>query len=110
MGQEIKKPKMWESTTIHERTGCHRMNVICDHDGDKLIRVHLETGKEGACANSLTLALTDALNEVLRLGGTVDNIIQVLEGHECWRKKCCSDIAANCLKKWRDRDEDTKES
>ena len=97
---ELKPAAMYDSVTVQGMTGCGNIYVMCAYKDGHLHHVDIQIAKRGSCANSLNSAVTDALNEVLRLGGNVHNLTNIMEGHSCHRGMCCSNVVADCLKEW----------
>ena len=99
----------FDSVTIRVNTGCTPAYITCIENEDKSLRqISISMGKGGGCARSTSCTTTDLCNTIIRLGGNIDNIIDALAGHDCHKRRCCSNQIANALREWRDRGEDTK--
>ncbi len=94
------KSNLKDSVTIKRKTGCGDVYVTCQYSKGHLKYVSMHMGKKGSCASATTQTLQDALNVILRLGGNVNNIIEGIEGHQCYRGDCCSNAIADALKEW----------
>ena len=98
------------STTIKVKTGCTPAYVTCiEGDDGNLKQISISMGKGGGCARSISCAFTDLCNTIIRIGGSIDDIINSLAEHDCHKRRCCSNQIANALREWRDRNaEDSK--
>ena len=90
------------SVTFREKSACGWVYLICMYEDNKLIRVQIELGKGGTCANSVMSGITDLINEMLYLGGKPKYLVKALEHHTCHKRKCCVDIISKLLQKWKD--------
>jgi len=112
----MKKKTAYESVTFRRKSACGWVYLICMHKDNNLVRIEIEMGKSGTCANSVMSGITSLINEILFLRnkhkGNVktEYIIEGLKGIECHKKSCCVDIISKLLDEWREKYEDSKES
>jgi hypothetical protein len=91
---------VYKSFTFQQPTGCNTAYIICLEKDNKPFKIMISMGKGGGCARGTSSAFSDLASKILKVGGTIEDIIDAMKEHDCHKRQCCSNQIALCLKEW----------
>jgi hypothetical protein len=95
---ELKQDIPYPSTTAKLKTGCGPLYATLVDNKGELVKVFLQLGKAGGCANAHLSSLSGHVNEELEKG-TKKAVVSLsqLTGVTCHEKESCVNIAARYI-------------
>ena len=77
------RPVILDGPTARVETGCGRMYVTLNFQGDRPFEIFIRLGKAGGCAGAQTEATARLLSWGFRLGGDIEEALKHIAGIQC---------------------------
>jgi len=102
------RPKVTAGSTVETMTGCGKLYVTINEDGQGMAEVFVRLGKSGGCSAAQTEAIGRLISLALRSGVDPDEVLRQLKGIRCSKPlmyegetiTSCADAVAKVFEKY----------